>query len=726
MGILDDGIDGLWISTAKGLSHFNIKNETFRNYDVGAFNRGGAYYKSKSGELFFGGPQGIIRFFHNDIVDNPHKPPIVLTSFSKFNKPVTLDVPLSSLEQLDLTYKDSVISFEFAALDYSDPMKNRYKYKLEGFDQDWTEVGADRRFATYTNLDGGDYVFRVIGSNNDGVWNDDGLALKLHIEPPFWETLWFRGGVVILSVGLVFGGFRWRIRAVENQRQQLEHQVLERTQELYESNTQLALAKEAAEEARRLAEVANQAKSGFLSSMSHELRTPLNGILGYAQILKQSKGLTAVQADGLDIIYQSGQHLLTLINDVLDLAKIEAGKMELYPTDFHLPSFLQSIAGIIRMRAEQKDLLFSCETLTPLPSGVRTDEKRLRQILINLLGNAVKFTDQGYVTLNVSVIDETDTIESGVGLPQATIRFEVVDTGVGMSPEQLERIFLPFEQEGDVGRRAEGTGLGLAISRRLVEAMGSQICVNSKPGEGSTFWFDLTLPVVSVDSETTRIAGTTIVGYEGPKRKILIADDKVYNRLVLVNLLEPLGFEIVTASDGQEEVAVARAIQPDLILTDLVMPVMTGFEAVQEIRQIPDLQAVPIIAVSASVFDMDQQKSKLAGCDDFLPKPVNAEKLFELVGIYLALEWIYKDGEPLGRVEDLPPPSLAPPPPEELEVLFDLAMRGNMRGIRERAAKIAQTDDRYRPFTDHLLQLAQDFQDKEILRFIEQFIEGDE
>ena len=509
-----------------------------------------------------------------------------------------------------------------------------------------------------------------------------------------------------------------RTEELRQHRDHLEQQVLERTQEL-------ATAKD-------MADSANRAKSDFLSNMSHELRTPLNGILGYVQILKRNRGLTTQQAEGLDIIYHSGEHLLTLINDILDISKIEARKMEVYPTDFHLWNFLEGIAGIIRMRASEKDILFKTEIANALPSGVQTDEKRLRQILINLLGNALKFTDTGQVTLRVSLIEEiTDNSPfSKAGNPPTEIfRFEVVDTGVGMTPEQLEKIFLPFEQVGDTERRAAGTGLGLAISRQLVHLMGSKLKVKSEFGKGSVFWFDLALPVVAAEAQEKRTLTGEIIGYKGKRRKVLVVDDKLPNRLVLLNLLEPLGFEVVLAENGQEEVAKAKEIQPDLILTDLVMPVMTGIEAVQEIRQIPELQEVVIIAVSASVFEMDRKKSVSVGCNSFLPKPVKAEKLFALLETHLKLEWVYSESvtddgvaESLEAKELVSGP-LVPPPAEELEVLHKLAMTGKMRRIRDRATHLEELDKKYLPFVRKLRHLAKGFEREQILALIKQYRE---
>ncbi|NEO39725.1 MAG: AAA family ATPase [Moorea sp. SIOASIH] len=500
-------------------------------------------------------------------------------------------------------------------------------------------------------------------------------------------------------------------RQLEDYSHTLEQKVEERTAQLAESNQQLKTAKQKADEA-------NQAKSEFLSNMSHELRTPLNGILGYAQILKRDRDLGTKQIDGLTIIEQSGNHLLTLINDILDLSKIEARKMELYPRDLHLQSFLGSVVGIIRMRALEKDILFEYNPEDNLPHGIKADEKRLRQVLLNLLGNAVKFTDTGEVTLKVNVIS--------LDQPQkTTLSFQVIDTGVGMTPEQLQKIFQPFEQVGDTQRRATGTGLGLTITKQLVELMGGKLQVTSEFGYGSTFWFDVTFPVVETYQPQQQQKLGQIVGYIGSRRKVLIAEDKAANRAVLQNMLEPLGFEVVMAENGQQEIELAQQLQPDLILTDLIMPVKTGFEAIAELRNLPQMQDIPIIVVSANVLDTDLEKSKLVGCQGFLSKPVDEQQLLELLGEYLQLEWIYEEVSQQTIALASSEQPLVIPPPEEMEVLYELAMLGSMKKIRQRATYLEELDTKYIPIASKLKDLAEGFQEQKILALVEKYLEQD-
>lgn len=610
-----------------------------------------------------------------------------------------------------------------------------------------------------------------------------GLILLIFTGQVLWIILPMIQSIQKLQVGatkLGAGDLDYRLDIhTQDEIEQLATEFNQMAAQLANTYDSLALQTEAANSA-------NQAKSDFLANMSHELRTPLNGILGYAQVMQRdshrdrftNRTLTPKQQEGLDIIYQCGSHLLTLINDILDLSKIEAQKMELFPSDVHLLGFLHGVTEMCRIKAEQKHLSFTIQADSTLPIGVQADEKRLRQVLINLLSNAIKFTETGGVTFKAMVMSDPllsknevvpelpnnhqKTFSSinlaspsmngngnGGNIERHTtkIRFQVEDTGVGMTPAQLKKIFLPFEQVGEHKKHSEGTGLGLAISQSIVQMMGSAIRVESEPGRGSTFWIDVELPEAQDWVQQARVvAEKTIAGYQGERRKILIVDDKWENRSVIVSLLGAISFEVTEAVDGQDGLNKAAQVKPDLIITDLLMPVMDGYEFIKQLRCSPEFKDAIVIVSSASVFETDQHLSLRAGGNDFLPKPVQARDLLDKLQRYLQLDWIYEADsltETATEPDAIAASSLAPsslallqpsptsetvavldlvaPPQADLEILQRLSMRGNLKGILKEADRLEQRDRQLAPFVAQLRQLAKEFQEKKLQEFISHY-----
>jgi CheY-like chemotaxis protein len=454
--------------------------------------------------------------------------------------------------------------------------------------------------------------------------------------------------------------------------------------------------------------------------MSHELRTPLNAVTGFAQLLQRDKTLSARQARGLKIIDESGRHLLTLINDLLDLARIDAARVELYPSEIQLAACMEIVCDTIGLKAEDKHLMFIYQPAPELPGTISVDEKRLRQILLNLLSNAVKFTDSGRITLRVSATVVTAQQDSpAVGTDTlARLRFEVEDEGVGMTEEQMARLFQPFEQVGELKRREGGTGLGLAISRQLIHLMGGDIEVRSQLGKGSVFAFEIEVPVLEPVSDVSQ-AQSIPVGYLGERRRILVVDDVLQNRAMLLEVLATLGFEVDEAVNGAAALEVASRFRPDLIIMDLTMPIMDGFEAARRLRKLPATQAVPIIATSASPTKEFESRSREAGANAFVSKPVEEAVLLRAIAILLRLTWIFDEPPATGAKST--EADVVPPPPAEMQVLRELALAGNMRSIRDRADYVRTLDLRYAAFAAQLRALADGYQSSAITNLIERY-----
>ena len=586
------------------------------------------------------------------------------------------------------------VRFRFNAIDYrSKPGGIQYRYQLvenSGKDvsltEEWTDLASETEYQ-WTPERAGDYTFAVQFFDSDRNLSPPTLA-TLTVVPYWYQNAWI---TVPAGSGLL-GLFGWAFVArglymrKRNEAQQLREQMFEQNhkakEELEKQNQELQKAKEAAETAKEAAETANKAKSAFLANMSHEIRTPMNAILGYSQILQREAQLPPNQMQALGTIQKSGDHLLSMINDILDLSKIEAGRMELQNSDFDLGSLIQGIDSMFKIRCEEKGLELSVESPGSSVEGqngaiaVHGDEGKLRQILINLMGNAVKFTGKGGVKLVVSgqlsevgsqkseirsqlsvgggqsSVDSTDNQQLTTNNSQpTTFQFQIEDTGSGISPEALAQIFQPFQQ-GEEGLKKGGTGLGLAITKRQLGLMNSELKVESHVDEGSRFYFEIELPpangaVASVAQADNRKVLALKQGYSV---KALVVDDVEQNRAVLSHLLSGIGCEVEIADSGEAALEMVRNNTPDIVFMDIRMPGMDGAEALRQIRQQlierePDVAKLKFVAISASVLRHEQDLYKRSGFDEFIIKPFRFEEVCQSLQQLLKVEFDFEEAE---------------------------------------------------------------------------------
>ncbi len=685
----NDGI--LWAGTINGLVRLDPGTGQAITFGKGdglpseVFNRGSAI-RDAGGRLYFGGTGGLIEFDPAAVPVHDTPPPVVLTRLLLANRvaPIApgtvLPAHLQALDTLELSYSDNLFAIEFAALDLTRSDAIRYAYRLDGLYDEWIETDSENRRATFTNLPDGEYTFRVRAANRLGEWGEAAHALRIVVNPPWWRTWWaqlvFYAAAILALLAIPF----LRLAASNRQRRRLEGVVLERTTELRETNERL--------------EEASRAKSLFLSNMSHELRTPLNAVIGFAQLMDRDPALNSGQKESLGLIQRAGEHLLELINDVLSISKIEAGKLVLVDQIFDPRRMLQSVEEIARVRAEAKELQISFELTGQVPRAVRGDEGKLRQVLINLLGNAVKFTDRGRVTLNCE------------WKPDDRAYFEIEDTGVGMTEAEVGSLFEAFVQTESGQSAKEGTGLGLVISRQIVRLMGGDITVRSTKGEGTVFAFEVVLPQTAdaeVRRERRKVLGLE-PGQEAPR--ILVVDDSRENRLLLGRLLESIGMVVSESSNGREAVDRWEAWRPDLIFMDLRMQGMDGYEATREIRR-KEAEAglrarpeCPIVALTASAFEHERGTILEQGANDFVTKPFREDTIFEKLAEYLGVRYRYEEAAPVvesaSDVDDDAELAkrLASLPPELVRELYDALAGGDRKASSRIAERVAATDER--------------------------------
>ncbi|HEX7030439.1 MAG TPA: two-component regulator propeller domain-containing protein [Gammaproteobacteria bacterium] len=602
LGILGDNEGNLWISTNRGLSRFDPDTQTFQTWhradglqsdEYNSF----AYFRNDAGELFFGGIGGFNVFDPARIAPDKLPPPVRITRLSLFNAPLepqpenpdaVLQKPADQSGAITLRFDQNLFSIEFAALHFADPARNRFAYRLRGFNEDWVETEAEKPFATFTNLDPGNYLFEVRAANPGGVWSARPAQLAVTVLPPWWRTM-----PAYLAYALFVAGLAWLVLQYMKKRIEVRY---------------LAREKDAAEEATRL-------KSSFLALMSHEIRTPMNGVLGMVQLLARTR-LSRRQRGYVEALEKSGESLLTILDDVLDFSRIEADVIEFESIPFDPREVAESVVLLLGPRAREKGLALAFRA-DALPAAVKGDPTRLRQVLMNLVSNAIKFTPAGGVKVRAA----EQLLEPG----RVRITFTVEDTGIGISEAQQKRLFDAFVQADTSTRRTYGgTGLGLSICKRLVEMQNGAIGVESVAGAGTVFWFEIDFDIAAAPPRVERAPER-----RGRMLRVLLVEDQPVNQEVARGLLEHEGHAVSVAPDGVTALKLLSEREFDVVLMDIHMPGMDGREVTRRIRALDDpvKAGLPVLGLTASISAEDVAACLNAGMNKVLRKPLPAARL---------------------------------------------------------------------------------------------------
>lgn len=635
--IIEGDDENLWIALGNGL--LKLDPETGKSILFGygqglprnIFNPK-AVIKKTNGDIFFGTENGIISFNPSKIELAKEYPPIEFTDFRIFNKSIFSENDYKDKRKLfeessiTLASNENFIGIEFAAIELNKPEQIHYKYRLLGIENDWV-YPSNNNFVSYLNIPSGKYIFQLSSTNTDGVWNPECVELQINIKAPLYAKTWFIVVVIILFSLIVSFFIILRIRASSRMTKELEKKVDIKTRQLKESNIQLQQEVEERKFAEEQAEKANKTKSEFLANMSHEIRTPMNSIIGFTDLLT-SLVKDEKQQYYLESIKSSGRSLLVLINDILDLSKIEAGKFDIDYQTVNLRNLVEDIRQVFTLKCDEKDLVFNTKVDENLPAALILSDTRLRQIFVNIVGNAIKFTDRGSISINVY------QIAAPVNTGRINIQIDICDTGVGIPQEQQESIFNAFhQQEGQEFNKYGGTGLGLTISRRLMELMGGKIHLKSTVGVGTTF--SLYLNDVPISEETIKSDSrkniSNLNDIDLSSKSILIVDDSKSNRNLIKEFLNPTQAILYEAGNGQEAYEKAKDLLPNIIFLDIRMPVMNGLETAKALKSYKPTSEIPLVAFTASISYTETDKYEKAGFNAVLLKPVQMNELYDVI-----------------------------------------------------------------------------------------------